>query len=336
MDEDMSFQKKICKIIVATVLFVFALCLIIDPNIINYINIDHFNIAVFLKDYPKIRIIFPYILIIISLIIIVTAFLIKSKKLIIIGSSDVYNSSSNRLNKYNIDKLILEIENCDKPVLLLALKRLYDFKIKIIDEICDRFYILIVCSLPFAVKLGYLVGDCNNNIDYIHYFRNSNKYIELSKVGCECNFSFDYIDNQSNELFVAVQSSYFINCEMLDEKFKTKNILKISSNELGIDVINNLTILDKFSNYIIDRIRDCYDKNEIIHISFATSALVAFCFGRLVSKTIDKKIICYQFNNQVKNNRPWGIIINGNENSLEEQIVCNLCKEESSIINIKE
>ena len=321
MDMDMNFLKKICKIIVAIVLLIFSLFLIIDPNIINYTHIDYFDIANFLNDYPKIKTIFPYILIIISIILLVITIFTREKKLLIISSNDVYNNNTIGLNKYIINKLILEITSCDKQILVLALNKLYNFKIKIIDEIDYEYCILIICSLPFVVKLGYFVGDCKNNISYLHFFRSCNKYIKLVKVKSDCNFSFDYIDNQSNELFVAVQSSYLIDCEKLDEKFKRKNILKISTNSIGVDSIDNLTILDKFSNYIIDKIRDYYDKNEIIHISFATSSLVAFCFGRLVSKTIDKKIICYQFDNQEKNNRPWGVIINGNENNFEDQII---------------
>ena len=217
--------------------------------------------------------------------------------------------------------LFLRISDYNKQILVIALKDLYEFKIKTLDNINEKFGLVIICSLPFAAKLGYFVGDCKNNIYYIHYFRNSHKYIELSKVGSEYNFSFEYIDNRSNELFVAVQSSYLVDCEKLDEKFKRKNILKIRTNSIGVDSIDNFTILNMFSNFVIDKIRDYYAKNNVIHVSFATSALVAFCFGQLVSKTIDKKIICYQFDNQEKNNRPWGIIINGNENSFEDQVV---------------
>ena len=322
MGMDMILKSKNKILTFGTFSILFGILLLRFPNAINYFNVNFFDVKKFFNDYYKYKNIIAFVFILIGLILIILCLLVKKKKIVLLGSNDVFNDIDNKkITKYEIYELILKISGYNKQILVLALKDLYEFKIKTIDNINEKFGLVIICSLPFAAKLGYFVGDCKNNMYYIHYFRNSHEYIELPKVGSEFNFLFDYIDNRSNELFVAVQSSYLIDCEKLDEKFKRKNILKIRTNSIGVDSIDNFTILDKFSNYIIDKIRDYYDKNEIIHISFATSALVAYCFGQLVSKTIDKKIICYQFENQEKNNRPWGVIINGNENSFEDQII---------------
>ena len=324
MGMDIIWKIKNKILIFGIFLVLIGILLFCFPNVINYFNVDFFDVKKFFNDYYEYKNIIAFSFVLIGSILIILVLLIKKKKIVLLGSNDVFNfTDDNIIAKCEIDKLVLRISGYNKKILESALKDLYEFKIKTIDGINEKFGLIMICSLPFVVKLGFFVGDCKNNIYYIHYFRNSNEYTILPKTGSKFDFSIDYVDNQSNELFVAVQSSYLIDCEKLNEKFKRKNILKISTNNIGVDSIDNFTMLDQFSNYIIDRIRDCYDKNDIIHISFATSALVAFCFGRLVSKTIDKKIICYQFDNQKKNNRPWGIIINGNEDSCKDQIVCD-------------
>lgn len=245
---------------------------------------------------------------------------IKPAKVYCMKSNDIVDALPTLPIGFSCEKeLDLKTTNISRETLKNAINDVRNFTRHINTSKVDKPCFFSICDIPLIVKAGYLIGDGTHSVRYLHYIRNKGKCVEIKGNDGSLKFSSNFVDKGSKQLLVTLSTSFTIKTDNLNKRFSDMNLLCIESNNVDIDSITKLNDLNRFCDFAVEKIREKSADANSVHLLLATSSSVAFAIGQRISNTMDRPTIVYQFeNSNVKDNRPWGILINSKDDQVDE------------------
>lgn len=170
-----------------------------------------------------------------------------------------------------------------------------------------------IANIPATFLLGYELGDENKKI-YFHKFRtdpdDDNFHLlksEHRQLMCKCNDSPSDPSKPSQMLVLIEFSKHISDADIRDVQESNDYVLKYRVPEtIGYDIVDSSKQLNQYTDQIISDIATIEKAANISSIKICIAASSAFIFGlgTKFSKTQDKEIIIYHFQNSTY---PWGI-----------------------------
>lgn len=304
------------RMVAAVILILLGICSIIFPELLRYIEVDYINLFLIIHDYPIIRFFFGGSLIVVGIVLLV----IKPAKVYCMKSNDIVDALPTLPIGFSCEKeLDLKTTNISRETLKNAINDVRNFTRHINTSKVDKPCFFSICDIPLIVKAGYLIGDGTHSVRYLHYIRNKGKCVEIKGNDGDLKFSSNFVDKGSKQLLVTLSTSFTIKTDNLNKRFSDMNLLCIESNNVDVDSITKLNDLNRFCDFAVEKIREKSADTNSVHLLLATSSSVAFAIGQRISNTMDRPTIVYQFeNSNVKDNRPWGILINSKDDQVDE------------------
>lgn len=304
------------RMVAAVILILLGICSIIFPELLRYIEVDYINLFLIIHDYPIIRFFIGGSLVVASIILLV----IKPAKVYCMKSNDIVDALPTLPIGFSCEKeLDLKTTNISRETLKNAINDVRNFTRHINTSKVDKPCFFSICDIPLIVKAGYLIGDGTHSVRYLHYIRHKGKCVEIKGNDGNLKFSSNFVDKGSKQLLVTLSTSFTIKTDNLNKRFSDMNLLCIESNNVDVDSITKLNDLNRFCDFAVEKIREKSADTNSVHLLLATSSSVAFAIGQRISNTMDRPTIVYQFeNSNVKDNRPWGILINSKDDQVDE------------------
>ena len=162
---------------------------------------------------------------------------------------------------------------------------------------------------PFLFMLGQMYSD--NRKYYCFHMQQTNqstKRVRLKRKSKDDNNLIDaYHENNKETLIIRVGTTVTIN-NMNISQFGETDVLDITSNKTGTEVIDSIDRLNDWCDIIVKKIRNIdFARYSKIILLLATSAEMVFLLGKRLSKNSDPNFYVYHYDVNAKNPYPWAL-----------------------------
>ena len=166
--------------------------------------------------------------------------------------------------------------------------------------------------IPYIVQFGALVGQGIKNVSLYHGFRNQKGEMvrKLHRLFCfeKCRIKLTSkpITKKTDEVILAIESSYKMDFMQLPNHLKTLDMVTYSTSKIGTSAISNMREMQSVTNVVIDEIEELSKLYTKIHLFLSCSSDFCFNLGRNLSVKNLVPILVYDYNPKMKDNsRPW-------------------------------
>ena len=301
--------------------FLVGLITIFCPSIFKYLNWT-FDFALFFKEHPEFIYPIGIVLMVIGISLSYFAFARKRGRVLIRQvSKNIIGEGNNKLNyskfatfmstnTINLGSTLLR-NNCsiDSEVIKEELMKM---RFVLNDMDTSRISYLGADYIPYIVQFGVLVGQGIKNVSLYHGFRNQKgeSVRKLHRLFCfeKCRIKLTSkpITKKTEEVILAIESSYNMDFRHLPDHLKTLNMVTYSTSKIGTSAIRNMKEMQKITTVVIDEIEKLSKLYTKIHLFLSCSSDFCFNLGRDLSVKNLVPILVYDYSPKMKgNSRPW-------------------------------